>query len=126
MNMPSELADLKKIHLHRKHTTSEKRLSVLSQPPEDSGEASTQDVAFKSDLIPITLTDLAFEFSSTGTSVLKNVNMSFPLGRMVAVTGPHQAGKSTFVELLSNIRVPTAGSIFVPGHLRVLHVSREP
>lgn len=52
--------------------------------------------------------------------------MVIPQGEVVSVTGPPDTGKSTFMQLLSNILVPTGGSIFVPSHLRVLHVSPEP
>jgi ABC-type transport system involved in cytochrome bd biosynthesis fused ATPase/permease subunit len=83
-------------------------------------------VSCKSDLIPIVLSNLSFRHTTSSAYVLKDVNLSFPQGCMVAVTGPHQAGKATFVELLANILAPTSGNIFVPGHLRVLHVSREP
>jgi len=119
-NLPLELPDLKTINRYRREQTISKRTDLLDCPTVGSG-------AFKSDLIPIEVTDLTFEYGQGGQScVLKNVNISVPQGSMVAVVGPHSSGKSTFLLLLSNILIPTSGHIYVPSHLRVLHVSREP
>merc|ERR1719424_715274 len=81
--------------------------------------------AFKSDRISIEVDNLSFEYSN-GVPVLKNVSISVPQGHMVAIVGPHNSGKSTLLNLFSNILIPTSGHIFVPSHLRVVHVSREP
>merc|ERR1719409_807515 len=45
---------------------------------------------------------------------------------MVAVIGQHDAGKKTLLETMSDLILPSSGSVFIPSHLRVLHVSREP
>jgi len=133
LNMPLELPALKEIVLHRTEKTHKNRHKLLS--PRDASKED--DVAFRSDLMPIKISDVSFDYSSAhgpvmragsklSTPVLRKMDLSFPQGKMVAVVGPHNSGKSTLVSLLCNILVPTQGHIFVPGHLRVLHVSREP
>jgi len=120
-NLPLELPELKTINQKRRQQTFSKRAALLDCPTAGSG-------AFRSDMIPVEVTDLSFEYGQGDGQycVLKNVNVSVPQGSMVAVVGPHNSGKSTFLSLLSNILIPTSGHIYVPSHLRVLHVSREP
>eukprot|EP00746_Dinoflagellata_sp_MGD_P082955 gnl/MRDRNA2_/MRDRNA2_32985_c0_seq1.p1 gnl/MRDRNA2_/MRDRNA2_32985_c0~~gnl/MRDRNA2_/MRDRNA2_32985_c0_seq1.p1 ORF type:complete len:588 (+),score=99.87 gnl/MRDRNA2_/MRDRNA2_32985_c0_seq1:120-1766(+) len=60
-------------------------------------------------------------------TLFDGVNLEVPQGKLVAVVGPHGAGRATFLKLLGQaIFPPTTGEIFVPPHLRVLHVSQEP
>jgi len=68
---------------------------------------------------------MSFEHSE-GHMVLQGVNIEIRQGEIAAVVGSHASGKSTLIRLLSNILTPTAGSVFVPSHLRILHVSQEP
>ena len=44
---------------------------------------------------------------------------------VICVCGPRGHGKSTFLQLLGNVLVPDDGEVFVPPHLRILHVSSE-
>jgi len=132
LNLPLELSDLKNINqARREHTTSD-RLNILpssAKLPSSMSMGRTlsvhDEIAFKSHRIPITIADLSFEYTP-GISILKDVNLSIKQGQLIALVGPHGSGKTTFSELFSNILVPTAGNIFVPSHLRVLHVDREP
>lgn len=75
--------------------------------------------------LAIEFCDVSFVYPD-GMLVFDEINFTFPQGQMVAIMGKNESGKSTFVELLSNILLPTKGSIFVPAYARVLHVSREP
>jgi ABC-type nitrate/sulfonate/bicarbonate transport system ATPase subunit len=77
------------------------------------------------DLLPITLNNVSFSFFH-GKEVLRNVTIEIPQGTMVALAGPHNSGKSCVTDLLCDILMPQRGNVFVPAHLRVLHVSREP
>lgn len=53
-------------------------------------------------------------------------NLEAPQGSMVAVIGPHRAGKSTFMRILAGLVEPQEGQVFIPTHLRVLHVTQLP
>lgn len=56
-------------------------------------------------------------FSYTGdTDVLKNVSVSIPKGKMVALVGQSGSGKSTFVDLLPRFWDIKQGSILIDGH----------
>merc|ERR1711953_1118661 len=54
------------------------------------------------------------------------MTVSTPQGTLVALVGPHGAGKSTFFQILASSIFPTSGFVFIPSHLRTLLVSQEP
>merc|ERR1719379_2840924 len=57
--------------------------------------------------------------------LLKGINFQFEQGKLYTLVGhPHQ-GRATLMKILGQVVVPQEGTIFVPPHLRVLHVSRE-
>ena len=45
--------------------------------------------------------------------VLKNINYSFAKGKIYSLVGPSGSGKSTFLNILSMIDKPTAGSLLI-------------
>jgi len=57
--------------------------------------------------------------------ILDDFNCTIKQGEMVALTGPHGGGKSTVLQLFGQVIVPDTGQIFVPPHLRILHVPLE-
>lgn len=46
-------------------------------------------------------------------------------GEFSALVGPPAEGKSTLLQMLGGVILPTPGSLFVPSHLRILHVATE-
>lgn len=54
--------------------------------------------------------------------VLESVNLEIPQGKLVCITGLPGHGKGTLLRVLADVLMPTSGSVFVPSHLRVLHV----
>jgi len=83
---------------------------------------------FPADDVPIQIKDLMFQFS--GKDVFRSpVSMEFTQGKMYALVGPSRQGKGTLLKLIGQVLLPTSdkclGSIFVPSHLRILHVSNE-
>ena len=65
----------------------------------------------------IELRKVSFSYEAEGAShtVLNEVDLVVPKGRMVAIVGPSGAGKSTLVELLPRFYDPTRGTILIDG-----------
>ena len=59
-------------------------------------------------------------------SPIQHVDLTLPQGRMYAVVGAHSSGKSTLLRLMGKAVHPTAGEVFVPPHLSIIHVENEP
>lgn len=50
-----------------------------------------------------------------GKEIIKNLNLSVPEGKIIAVTGPNGGGKSTLAKLIAGIYIPDGGSIILNG-----------
>jgi ATP-binding cassette, subfamily B, bacterial len=59
--------------------------------------------------------NVSFGYPGRPAPVLKNVDLTIPSGRIVAVVGPNGAGKSTLLKLLCRFYDPTAGRIEFDG-----------
>jgi len=49
------------------------------------------------------------------TPVLKDINLSLPLNKVIAIVGPSGAGKSTLINLIPRFYDPTEGGIYLDG-----------
>ena len=58
---------------------------------------------------------LGFYYPGTSAEVLTDVSFSIPKGSFVGILGPSGAGKTTFVDILLGLFVPTRGRITVDG-----------
>ncbi|GAB3651351.1 ABC transporter ATP-binding protein [Echinicola sediminis] len=54
-------------------------------------------------------------FSYPGRPVLKDINLSIPKGKMVALVGPSGGGKSTMMDLLPRFIEPDKGQVLIDG-----------
>jgi len=63
----------------------------------------------------IALEHVTFRYPGTDADVLRDVNLSFPAGSIVAVVGENGAGKTTIMKLLARMYEPSSGSITVDG-----------
>lgn len=50
-------------------------------------------------------------YSVGGTNILKNVSFSFNLGSKIAFVGPSGSGKSSIIELLCGLKLPSSGVV---------------
>ena len=50
-----------------------------------------------------------------GRQVLKDVSLTFPDHRLIAVSGPNGSGKTTLARVLMGIEAPTSGRIYLDG-----------
>jgi len=117
LNFATDLPDQKKVESVRRIATKEKREELMKSQRPPGIPAS--------DLLPIKLSECAYN-NHVGEAVLQNVNISVPQGKAVMVVGHHMAGKSSLMRLLANREQPSEGTVFVPTHLRILHVNQNP
>jgi len=82
------------------------------------------------DMVPLEVKDVKFSYvqgpQECPTCDKFNFNFQLEQGKLVAMVGRLSEGKSTFLKLLGGVLLPDKGDVFIPPHLRVLHVSQEP
>jgi len=77
------------------------------------------------DEMPIIIQDLRFRHSD-GTWLIQAERVDILQGSIVALVGPHGAGKTTMLKLVAQLYIPQEGQIIIPTHLRVLHLGQDP
>eukprot|EP00929_Paragymnodinium_shiwhaense_P080068 TRINITY_DN41736_c0_g5_i1.p1 TRINITY_DN41736_c0_g5~~TRINITY_DN41736_c0_g5_i1.p1 ORF type:complete len:839 (-),score=137.69 TRINITY_DN41736_c0_g5_i1:136-2544(-) len=86
-----------------------------------------EDVPF--DKMQIHLKNVSFNYPQLGNlpvqPAVQGLNLSFDQGHLIAVLGSCHSGRSTLMRLLGGVLLPTSGDVFIPSHLRVLHVDEE-
>jgi ATP-binding cassette subfamily B protein len=58
---------------------------------------------------------VSFAYPGTNRSVLDDVSIELPAGKVVAIVGENGAGKTTLVKLLSKFYEPSSGTIYIDG-----------
>ena len=53
-----------------------------------------------------------FQYNNEKIQILKNLNLTFKRGELVALTGPSGSGKSTLLHMIALLEKPTSGKIF--------------
>jgi Fe-S cluster assembly ATP-binding protein len=63
------------------------------------------------------LKSLSFDVSAEGGSkeIIRDVSLTIPDGKLVAITGPNGGGKSTLARLIAGIEQPSSGQIILNG-----------
>ena len=80
----------------------EKRILDPENPEELNSKIDTVEVK-----------DLNFIYPGTTKTVLKDINLKFKKGEMIAVVGENGSGKTTLVKLLNRLYSPTEGNIYI-------------
>lgn len=63
----------------------------------------------------IELTDLTFTYANSRNPTLHNLSLRIPVGSSIGLVGGTGAGKTTLVDLLLGLLVPSEGGLFVDG-----------
>jgi len=120
MNRKTNLMSWKTVNRHRRENTKRARDAIVQ-------DQCNSDHSFPTDLMTLNFKGVGFSFPS-GKAVLKGVDLSVLQGSMVAIElgGDHGGGRQTFLRLIAHELFPSVGEVFIPTHLRILHVSQEP
>jgi len=126
MNGRTELAAKREAHRATRQAMWEHR----GQPQEPAaGSQRSAPGALPSwglDRVPIACSGVRFRYDAAGGWLIDTAELEAAQGQLVALIGPHKGGKTTFLKLLAQIVFPQEGQVFMPTHLRVLHVSQDP
>lgn len=88
-------------------------LAVLDTEPDvpDPGE---RGVVLERGPVEVRFDDVAFAYPG-GPMVLRDVDLTIPYGRRVAVVGETGSGKTTFAKLLTRLMDPVSGRVLIDG-----------
>lgn len=64
----------------------------------------------------VRLDNLSFRFPGTEVDVLREIELTISAGSSIGIVGPTGSGKSTLVDVLVGLLVPTSGRVTVDGH----------
>lgn len=86
-------------------------LEILNAPIETLPE-NVQTMKFQND---IEVRNLSFSYNVNSRSILHDVSLRIAKGANVGIIGETGGGKSTFIDILMGLLMPTSGSILVDG-----------
>lgn len=66
----------------------------------------------------IRISDLCFRYGTSDPTVLENLSLTIPAGKITTVLGPNGTGKTTLLHLILGMLTPQAGSIRIDGHIQ--------
>jgi len=115
LNCSTDLIDLKQVNRKRRVGTQVARERIFHD--------KSVHHPFPTDLIALELKSVSF--SVQGQQILHDISLSARQGEVVAILGQHGQARQTFLKLLAHEVFPSEGDIFIPTHLRILHVSQE-
>ena len=65
---------------------------------------------------PISVRNLEFKYDDSAKKNLENVSFDIPFGSLTSIVGKSGAGKTTLVDLILGINVPSGGKILISSH----------
>ena len=63
----------------------------------------------------VVMTNLCFTYPNSSMQTLKNINLTIPFGKRVAIVGGSGAGKTTLVDLMLGVLTPSEGEVLIGG-----------
>ena len=88
-------------------------LQLLEQPlPKVSNQGSNHDIIFED---KIELRNVSFRYSDNAPWIFQNVNLEIKNGEHVGFVGPTGTGKSTLIDILLGLLLPSEGGLFIDG-----------
>jgi len=115
LNRPTDVGDWKAVNRKRRASTFSARQKVFHEDSTD---------LYPTDTIPLAFENMCFAYAG-GNEVLSNVDLSVAQGSIVGIWGNHGEAKNTLLKIIGMECFPTQGAVFVPTHLRILHVTQE-
>lgn len=99
-------------NIHSGLVAGDRILALIDEKPliQDAPDAIEVD-GFKES---IRLENVSFAYNEK--EVLRNINLTLPKGKTIAMVGPSGGGKSTLMDLLPRFMEPKSGRILVDGH----------
>ena len=108
VSLIDKVCDISMLKLHVE------RLSDIVFSPKENNEkkAPPSDTRLLSDFT-IELKNVSFRYSDNEPFVLKNINLTIPMGQCIAITGPSGCGKTTLLKIILGLLKPSEGQIFI-------------
>ena len=75
----------------------------------------TPDFTYSGFSAEVKVNQLCFKYNLDSNFNLENLNLDIGAGKLVAITGSSGAGKTTLVDLLLGVHIPTSGDIYISG-----------
>lgn len=69
----------------------------------------------KGEMMAISLTDLSYSYRSGNDEALRQITLEIPRGVCLGIAGGPGAGKTTLIQLLNGLLLPTSGQIAIDG-----------
>lgn len=85
---------------------------LLELPAGEAAAGVTSPSALQS-VKELRFQNVSFTYPYNTRPTLKNINLSIPAGKIIAIAGPNGAGKSTLIKLLCRLYDPTEGSVML-------------
>ncbi|AGA78980.1 ABC transporter ATP-binding protein [Echinicola vietnamensis] len=106
--------------IHSGLAAGERVLDLIDEKPAISDQKDAIEITAFNDKIDIQ--DLSFSYP--GRPVLKDINLTIPKGKMVALVGPSGGGKSTMMDLIPRFIEPDSGQVLIDG-TDIAHVTMD-
>ena len=88
-------------------------LNLLDQPlPSNINQDLKKPIPFNQEVV---LNNLSFRYSKDTPWILKNINLSFKKGEKIGFIGATGSGKSTLIDILMGLIIPTSGELLIDG-----------
>jgi subfamily B ATP-binding cassette protein MsbA len=99
-------------NIHSGIAAGERVLALIDEKPKITDAPDAKDIKEFNEGIHFN----NVSFSYPGREVLKNINLTVPKGKTVALVGPSGGGKSTLMDLIPRFIEPESGQILIDDH----------